>query len=188
MRWWKDRSYVVKEQFMVQVFEDCSMQTSDDINALDGDERFEMFTTISKMLIDAFFKISNHCADSADRESSSSPSELYVYFPIKFWHASATLFSIIQQQHQPLNATHTSADFVKLEDKFRSFKNHISSSESAKLHAERFCTCCARGGDIIFKAWDPFQKRFSVLVAFCGGLAAAFPNTVRVEFDFSQII
>jgi hypothetical protein len=37
------------------------------------------------------------------------------------------------------------------------------------------------------ESWSPLDHRFPLLQEFCGGIASAFPNTARVEADFSTI-
>ena len=74
------------------------------------------------------------------------------------------------------------ADIDAIEMQFTEMRDLYSQDEFIKQQVDS-CPPMA----LFREAWKPFGGRFDLLEMFCGALATVFPNTARVEADFSDI-
>lgn len=178
-------TFVVMEQSVVDFLEDCSMYTADNLDILSPEERKEVCTIIGTMFLTAFTKIRQL---KAERDSSNSKSshQLPAILPFQVVALKPRdFFSIVKQQKQRLLQTWSEQDLSKLEDQFRSFKEHVSNSTGSQAEIEKYSSCSVEGAGVFQKSWSTFCTRFPLLVQFFGGLGSVFPGTSSVESDFS---
>lgn len=181
-----DGTYIVKEDTLQSFFEDCYLRNRDDLDKLSIGDRQELFTTTGNMFPRAYIKIISLCAE---RYNNNYAPRLHTlpFYRIKLIIFVPRHFSIVKQNQERVEETFSSSDIVKLEDEFRGFKNHISSSESTLKELKKFEISISSSLDVFGKAWRPFAKRFKVLTEFCDRHATVFTGTETVECDFSKI-
>lgn len=178
---------IVRRDAVSSFLEDCSLNAEEDLEGMSLEERDTLENTVSQAFLISFVKIGELCAlrnsnNAALEENFPSilPSQVADLRP-------RDLYNLIRMQKSRLLSTFQASYLTELEDEFRSFKRHVSSTTAARNDADRYSSSFASGGDVFGKAWEPFKTRFKKLVSFFGGLATVFPSTAAVESDFSVL-
>lgn len=91
---------------MQSFFEDCSISTGEDIESLDLEERNELFSVVSEMLLTAFMKVRALHADCNSSNATATtripvvlPHHMYAMRPREF-------YDVVKMHKERLSVTH----------------------------------------------------------------------------------
>lgn len=174
--------FVVSHEHVRLFLDGLSLWVLEALDSLEVDDVHVLASSIGKLFVEAADGISQI---ECERGASNEPADqLPAVLPHELAHLDMRQFAKVLQLHRDRLLPVFKAEGIE------SISQQFSQFLRALRQEPQFKDAVLGASDAsksFRECWAPTNYRFPLLQDFCGGLAAAFPNTATVESDFSII-